>query len=206
MGVHFSTAEQYGWLLKLSWIMVAPDPGMTTQEFADALPSFEAVVTMSNAGLSHSYNHVLAGNLNLVALIAEACEKLGLHEQGLHFAEQAATNFDIRRGGTFFPSIQFRGFQTKGRCLAAMGELKKAEAAFESALASIADFEFFLLEILCLRDLKVLVLDKDGRNGDGSARLKAAIRRLLGETPASEQLTELKTALGDSLNLAATLA
>jgi hypothetical protein len=44
------------------------------------------------------------------------------------------------------------------------------------------------------------------RNGDGSARLKAAICSLLGETPASEQLTELKTALGDSINLAATLA
>lgn len=206
MGVHFATAEQYGWLLKLSWVMVSPDPGVAPQEFADALPSFEDVVTMSNAGLAHSYNNLLTSNLNVLALIAEACEKLGLYEQGLHFAEEAATNNDIKNGGSFLPSMQFRGYRTMGRCLVATGELKQAEDAFEKALASIEGFEFFLLEVLCLRDLKVFVLDKAGRSDDGSARLKAAIFNLLGETPASEQLAELDLALGKSIDLATTLA
>ena len=52
----------------------------------------------------------------------------------------------------------------------------------------------------------MLVLDKDGRGDEGSARLKAAIQRLLGETPAPEQLAELAVALGDSIDLAAVLA
>ena len=50
------------------------------------------------------------------------------------------------------------------------------------------------------------MLDKDGRGDEGSARLKAAIHRLLGETAAPEQLAELAVALGDSIDLAAVLA
>ena len=206
MGVHFGTAEQFSWLLKLHYVLVAPDPGVTAQEFADALPDFEAVVTMVNAGHGHSWFHLLSSNYNLPALLAEACEKLGLHDQALSYAEQAATNKDIKQGGTFLPSVQWRGHRTKAKCLVATGKPKEAEEAFEAALASIDGFEYFLLEILCVRDLKVLVLDKDGRGDEGSARLKAAIHRLLGETPAPEQLAELAVALGDSIDLAAVLA
>ena len=206
MGIHFGTAEQFSWLLKLYWIMVAPDPGVTAQELADALPSFKEVVTMVNAGLSSSWCHLANSNWNLPALLAEACEKLGLHEQALSYAEQAATNTDLKQGGSFQPSVQWRGHRTKAKCLVATGKPKEAEEAFEAALASIDGFEYFLLEILCVRDLKVLVLDKDGRGDEGSARLKAAIHRLLGETPAPEQLAELAVALGDSIDLAAVLA
>ena len=206
MGIHFGTAEQFSWLLKLYWIMVASDPGVTAQEFADALPSFEEVLTMVNSGHGHSWFHLLCSNWNLPALLAEACEKLGLHDQALSYAEQAATNTDITQGGTFLPSVQWRGLRTKAKCLVAMGKPKEAEEAFEAALASIDGFEYFLLEILCVRDLKVLVLDTDGRGDEGSARLNAAIHQLLGETPAPEQLAELAVALGDSIDLAAVLA
>ena len=161
---------------------------------------------MVNAGHNHSYMHLLCSNFNLPALLAEACEKLGLYEQALSYAEQAATNTDLKQGGSFLPSVQWRGHRTKAKCLVATGKPKEAEEAFEAALASIDGFEYFLLEILCVRDLKVLVLDKDGRGDEGSARLKAAIHRLLGETPAPEQLSELAVALGDSIDLAAVLA
>ena len=50
---------------------------------------------MVNGGHNHSYMHLLCSNFNLPALLAEACEKLGLHDQALSYAEQAATNKDI---------------------------------------------------------------------------------------------------------------
>ena len=206
MGQHVMTAEYCSWMYKLTWIMASPDPGMTAQEFADALPTFDQVVTMSNAGLPHSYFHLVNDHFNLVALIAEACEKMGLYEQGLDFAEKAASNIDITQGGSFMPSVQWRGYRTKGRCLVAMGKPEEAEAAFELALSSIKGFEYFLLEALCLRDLKVLVLDQNGRSAEGSTRLKAAICTLLGDAPVTEQLVELKASLGDAIDLSAMFA
>ena len=47
---------------------------------------------------------------------------------------------------------------------------------------------------------------KTGRGEEGSARLKAAIHQMLGESPAAEQLAELAPALGDAIDLAAVLA
>lgn len=41
----------------------------------------------------------------------------------------------------------------------------EAEAAFESAASHPVKGGLYLFEVLALRDLKVLVLDKDGRGG-----------------------------------------
>ena len=56
-----------------------------------------------------------------------------------------------------------RGNRTKGRCLAAQGAMAEAEAAFELASQIPVKGGLYLFEVLALRDLKVLVLDKDGR-------------------------------------------
>ncbi len=56
-----------------------------------------------------------------------------------------------------------RGNCIKGRCLAAQGAMVEAEAAFELAAQIPVKGGLYLHEVLALRDLKVLVLDKDGR-------------------------------------------
>ena len=47
--------------------------------------------------------------------------------------------------------------------MAAQGAMAEAEAAFETAAQIPVKGGLYLLEVLALRDLKVLVLDKDGR-------------------------------------------
>ena len=90
--------------------------------------------------------------------------------------------------------------------MAALGKPQEAEAAFESGLECIAGLGLFLLEVLCLRDLKVCVLDKDGRDVEGTERLRASIHTLLGATPAANQLEEMQDALGSTVSVADVLA
>ena len=47
--------------------------------------------------------------------------------------------------------------------MAAQGAMAEAEAAFELAAQIPVKGGWYLAEVLALRDLKVLVLDKDGR-------------------------------------------
>ena len=68
------------------------------------------------------------------------------------------------------------------------------EAAFEAAVAVSHRHGLWLLEMQALGDLKLHVLDKDGRGGEGTRRLKAVLQRMKG--PAAE-LTKL---LGDGLD------
>ena len=98
------------------------------------------------------------------------------------YAEYAATCIDFGRGGTSCPSVHARGNRIKGRCLAAQGKMNEAQAAFEAMASESAEVGWFMLEVLATRDMKVLVFDKDGRGDEGSARLKSAIHRLLGES------------------------
>ena len=207
MGMHLMTTEGHGaWTLKMTAILLAPDPGVTAQELAAALPTFEELVVWANAGLSTGYMSTALAHWNNFTLTARACEKLGLFEQALAFAEHAATSTDLSNGGSVVPSTFCDGFRTKGRCLASTGQLQAAEQAFESALSSVEGLGLFLMEVLALRDLKVCVLDKDGRGTEGSARLKASIHQLLGAAPAADQLAGLAAAVGPEVDLAAVLA
>ena len=201
------TVEANEWLNRLMWILVAPDPGVTTEELAATLPSVEDIVVITNAGLPHSYVHVAFDwYSNMFVLAALACEKLGMHEQALTYAEEAATNTDLTKAGTYNPGVHCQGFRVKGRCLAATGRAQAAEEALESALKSVAGCGLFLLEVLALRDLKVCVLDTDCRAEEGSARLKASVLQLLGSTPAAEELEALASALGPEVDLRSVLS
>ena len=94
--------------------------------------------------------------------------------------------------------------------MASMGNHAEAEAAFKAALQSVAGFGLFLYEIIVEADLKVHVLDKDGRDSVGCTRLKAAVHKLLGDKPAPDQLAELaialQTTISDTIDLTAILA
>ena len=81
----------------------------------------------------------------------------------------------------------------------------EAEAALTSAAEQLASIEYYLAEVLALRDLYVCVLKATDREGEGLARLKAAIVRLVGVDVAPEQLDVLATSLGDEVDLAAVL-
>jgi tetratricopeptide (TPR) repeat protein len=165
-----------------------------------------SMIPMVNAGLAQSYCHLLLEDSNQFVLAGKACEKLGLYEQALPYAEAAATCTDTTKGGCTVPATYYYGFHTKGRCLAALGKMAEAEAAFESSLASVVGLGLFLLEVLALADLKALVLDKDGRAAEGSSRLKVAIHTLMGKTAAADQLAELQDALGSGVSVSDVLA
>lgn len=206
MGVHPNSTEILALMTKMLWIMTTPDPGVTVDEVVAVLPSVEDCVRHANAGFEHSFAHIgYDWYLNLFVALAHGCEKLGLHDQALKYAEEAATNIDITEAGTIVPGTHCQGFRVKGRCLAAMGKPKEAEESFESALDRVAGCGFHLLETLALRDLKVFVLDKDGRSESGSMRLKASILQLLGASPTSEQVEALALALGPVVDLSAVL-
>jgi len=193
-------------MIKLSYIMLSDDHGVSAEELAETLPSLEDMIPMVNAGLAQSYSHLLNEDCNLFVLAGRACEKLGLYEQALPYAEAAATCTDITKGGCTVPATFCLGFRTKGRCLAALGKMAEAEAAFESSVASVAGTGLFLLEVLALADLKVFVLDKDGRAAEGSSRLKVAIHTLMGKSAAEDQLAALQVALGSGVSVGEVLA
>ena len=83
----------------------------------------------------------------------------------------------------------------------------RRKTSSHAALACVESLPGYTLQrVLALGALKVNVLDKDGRGAEGSARLKAAIHQMLGESPAAEQLAELAPALGGAIDLATVLA
>ena len=205
MGAHVFTSETASWMIKLSYIMLSDDHGVSAEELAETLPSLEAMIPMVNAGLAQSYMNLVNEDADLIVLAGKACEKLGLYEQALPYAE-AATCTDLTKGGCTVPATFCLGFRTKGRCLAALGKMAEAEAAFESSLASVVGTGLFLLEVLALADLKVFVLDKDGRAAEGSSRLKVAIHTLMGKSAAEDQLAALQVALGSGVSVGEVLA
>ena len=81
-----------------------------------------------------------------------------------------------------------------GRALAKLGRLQEAEAAFEEAAAVAHRHGIWLMEMQALGDLKVCILDKDGRSAQGTSRLKEVLQRMKG--PPAE-LTKL---LADGLD------
>jgi tetratricopeptide (TPR) repeat protein len=206
MGAHIWASEAFSWTIKLNCIMLSDDHGVSAEELAETLPSLEDMIPMVKAGLAHSWAHILNADINTFVQAGQACEKLGLYEQALPFAEAAATCTDLTKGGCTVPATFCLGFRTKGRCLAALGKMAEAEAAFESSVASVAGFGLFLLEVLTLADLKALVLDKDGRAAEGSSRLKVAIHTLMGKSAAADQLAALQVTLGSRVSVSEVLS
>ncbi len=203
MGQHLDSAEHWSWVLKLAWLLVVDidESGLSIDEISTSLPSVKDLVVFSKGGFPHCCQNLMHSVMNSFTMAAWVCEKLALYDQALLYAE-AAISTDFSQAGSVAPITHWKGHTSKGRCLAFLGRPQEAEAAFESALDYIADLGLFLYEVLCLRDLKVHVLDKDGRGAEGTARLKASIHTLLGTAPAADQIAELQVAIGSAIDVA----
>eukprot|EP01043_Picozoa_sp_COSAG02_P107080 COSAG02_NODE_43085_length_378_cov_0.878136_1_plen_59_part_10 len=51
-------AEFMVWQVKLTWILIAPDPGVTAAELAAALPSIEDIIVLAKGGFGVSVPHM----------------------------------------------------------------------------------------------------------------------------------------------------
>eukprot|EP01047_Picozoa_sp_COSAG01_P042922 COSAG01_NODE_3777_length_5704_cov_34.622658_4_plen_286_part_00 len=106
MGLHITSAEFLSWAIKLYYILCVSDHGVSTDEVMAALPSIEEIIQMANAGLPHSFCHMVGAYANLFLLAANVCEKLGQCKRALVYAEHAATCRDITKGGSTLPTVQ----------------------------------------------------------------------------------------------------
>jgi hypothetical protein len=82
MGVHLVTSEHVSWMYKLGYVLIAPEPGISVEEVMSALPTIEEMIPMLNAGFPYSWLASIS-TMNLIALAAEVCDKLGQHERAL---------------------------------------------------------------------------------------------------------------------------
>lgn len=139
---------------------------------------------------------------NLVAMVYE---KFGRIDDALAWAERIATLQDTSKGGNASLNARLRGLRTQGRCLAAKGMLDEAEIALISSAEGHKSIGIHLGEVLSLRDLLCSVMVKTGREAEGTARLKTAIVRMLGQDPAQEDLDVLARSLGEEIDLKAIL-
>eukprot|EP01043_Picozoa_sp_COSAG02_P072374 COSAG02_NODE_13615_length_1372_cov_1.279654_1_plen_139_part_00 len=133
--------------------------------------------------------------------MADVFEKLGHYDTAITWAARTASNEDCARGGFISAVPRVQSARVQGRCLAAQGKTTEAEQALAPAAELAGEVGYGLLEVLTLRDLKVHVLDKTGRGVEGSARLKLAIHKLVGEVPSKDDLTQLEVALGDGIDI-----
>jgi tetratricopeptide (TPR) repeat protein len=112
------------------------------------------------------------------AVAAEVFETLGEFENGL-----VAADTDLRCM-PHHPFIQIEAGVARARCLAKLGRLEEAEAAFEKAIADAAAFRFLFWEMLARRDLVVHVLDGAGRRDEQLVPLGRCIAAMV--RPAAE--------------------
>ena len=113
---------------------------------------------MSCPSLPFSY-FGMAGMDGLTVVIGELLEKAGRYDDALMWAEKSRL-VDVTKGGNLGVPKRAKGLRLQGRCLAAKGQLAEAEAALSSAAEQQASIEWWLGEILALRDLLVCVLRK----------------------------------------------
>lgn len=160
------------------------------------LPTADEISEIANAGQDWSLVHTVFGSrMNPHIFAAQVCEKYGLNDQALSYAEKQQNPGSEQRGYSS-PSCLGEAFRISGRCLAALGKTKEAEAAFQSALAKVEGFGYPLLEVLIIADLKKNVLDQTGRSDEASSLLEGSVQRLFGNTPDQQQVTELEAVLG----------
>ena len=161
---------------------------------------------VSVCSLPFSYWNQSGGDhFSLALVIALLHEKFGSIDEALAWGDRIATLEDVAIGGSNCITTRTRGLCLKGRCLASQGKMAEAEEALSTAAEQIAGVGYYLLEVLALRDLLVHVLRKTDREGEGMARLKVAVVRLMRPEPAQEDLDVLASSLGEEVDLSAVL-
>ena len=166
----------------------------------------ESLWVVSTCSLPFSYwNQTGPDFSSLAMVIALLHEKFGSVDEALAWGGRIATLEDVTIGGCNSIATRTRGLCLKGRCLASQGKMAEAEEALSTAAEQIAGVGYYLLEVLALRDLLVHVLRKTDREGEGMARLKVAVVRLMRPEPAQEDLDVLASSLGEEVELSAVL-
>ena len=226
-GGHLQTAEFIS-LMSKGACLLAGGTAPESDEVVGSLPSWDEHIAMTNAryarqalcfvglrcsesvvdlrSLPFSYwNHTGGDHMSLAIVIALLHEKFGSVDDALAWGDRIATLEDVAAGGSNCITTRTRGLCLKGRCLASQGKMAEAEEALSTAAEQIAGVGFYLLEVLALRDLLVHVLRKTDREGEGMARLKVAVVRLMRPEPAQEDLDVLASSLGEEVELSAVL-
>jgi tetratricopeptide (TPR) repeat protein len=188
------TAEDFSWSIRLQYVLCStwrecpPDDVIADLPSPDTLVSYVTnIATRGTTGPGHGKHH-RAGVRNLLLLAAEVCEKLERPDDALLYVAKALNNDPKDPYSDRRPTTQALGHSLRGRVLASQGKAAEAEAAFEEAVQAAHSKEMWLFEMLALRDLKVHVLDKDGRGEEGLRRLKVVLKEMKG---APAELTKL---------------
>jgi tetratricopeptide (TPR) repeat protein len=184
------TAEDWSWSIRLQYVLCSTWRECPPDDVIADLPSPDTLVSyVTNIASGPGYgSHHWAGVRNLLLLAAEVCEKLERPDDALLYVAKALNNDPKDPYSDRRPTTQALGHSLRGRVLASQGKAAEAEAAFELAVQAAHSKEMWLFEMLALRDLKVHVLDKDGRGEEGLRRLKVVLKEMKG---APAELTKL---------------
>ena len=131
------------------------------------------------------------------------CEKLERYADALPWAE-AATSEDCSNLGSNDRFVHAEGYRVKGRCLARLHQAAAATAAFETAIRIGAKNGLYLHELLALSELASFQLG--GERAELTARMKAAVRQMVGEAPTTQRLESLAKAKLAGVTLAEIMA
>ena len=176
---YYVSCETCLWLAQYGYLLVSSNPGMTSDEVIQSLPSLETVINQATTtdGISPMTSMFGCFSNPLITLGA-VCEKFGRPDIALQFASAALG--PEASAGTRLPSTRTLAMMMQGRSYAALGRLVDASAAFEAAVSEACCYELWLFEAFALRDLKLHVLDQMGHSVHGSRRLGASLRKLMG--------------------------
>eukprot|EP01052_Picozoa_sp_SAG31_P030463 SAG31_NODE_3127_length_4646_cov_6.057620_1_plen_623_part_00 len=110
--------------------------------------------------------------------VALAFERFGQSERALAFAAKSLET-DMQAGGNPHRWLQSFALSCRGRVMAALGDMAKAEAAFEDALTIVDGHEYWFIEACTLHDLVEKVLRQAGCDtSKAEARLAAIINKI----------------------------
>ena len=186
-GGGFMTAELVILYLKLMWVLLAAEPGVTAVEVMASLPEYDEVHMISMAYNATSTVGATGWLPSAAYLLALVCEKFGRFEEAAPWAEAASSN-DCGRLGTKNVFIHAQARRAHGRCLSKLGKAIEAVQAFESAAQIGASSGLYLEELLALAELQSFT------GQESMHRIKSAMHKMLGPTPTEAQMKSITKA------------
>lgn len=187
----FCTAEGFILLNKLTWVLMAAEPGVAAEEVLASLPSRaemrQILLGTSDTSITGAFGFI---TLSLPLLAALVCEKLEHYEEALPWAEAAASD-DCGQLGSKCIITHAQAHRARGRCLAKLKKATEAAKAFEAAARIAANVGLHTEELLALSELfSIGTVDGDSCLG----RMRSVVKKMLGPEPARARLESLAKA------------